>query len=89
MLIQFGWLGICLYFTDFEDVIVTVKYLMEKNPQAQFWTTYQVRRYGSIKLHFPLLKFETWRKHYHTASAASAEVQYTCFKTHCIHWFLK
>ncbi|KAK9406846.1 methyltransferase-like 23 [Crotalus adamanteus] len=28
---------------DFEDVISTVHYLMEKNPHAQFWTTYQVR----------------------------------------------
>ncbi|XP_077183788.1 histone-arginine methyltransferase METTL23 isoform X2 [Paroedura picta] len=28
---------------DFEDVISTVHYLMEKNPRAQFWTTYQVR----------------------------------------------
>ncbi|XP_066472079.1 histone-arginine methyltransferase METTL23 isoform X2 [Tiliqua scincoides] len=28
---------------DFEDVISTVKYLMEENPHAQFWTTYQVR----------------------------------------------
>ncbi|KAM4692566.1 histone-arginine methyltransferase METTL23 [Rhinophrynus dorsalis] len=28
---------------DFEDVLVTVRFLMEKNPSAQFWTTYQVR----------------------------------------------
>ncbi|XP_007436831.1 methyltransferase-like protein 23 isoform X2 [Python bivittatus] len=28
---------------DFEDIISTVHYLMEKNPHAQFWTTYQVR----------------------------------------------
>ncbi|KAL8163157.1 UNVERIFIED_CONTAM: Methyltransferase-like protein 23 [Gekko kuhli] len=28
---------------DFEDVISTVHYLMEKNPHAQFWTTHQVR----------------------------------------------
>ncbi|KAM3845911.1 histone-arginine methyltransferase METTL23 isoform 2-T3 [Vipera latastei] len=28
---------------DFEDVISTVHYLMERNPHAQFWTTYQVR----------------------------------------------
>ncbi|KAJ6660428.1 hypothetical protein lerEdw1_017852 [Lerista edwardsae] len=40
---------------DFEDVIVTVKYLMEKNPQAQFWTTYQVRRMTQL-----LLLQETW-----------------------------
>ncbi|XP_074871040.1 histone-arginine methyltransferase METTL23 isoform X2 [Carettochelys insculpta] len=28
---------------DFEDVITTVYYLMKRNPEAQFWTTYQVR----------------------------------------------
>ncbi|XP_063152586.1 histone-arginine methyltransferase METTL23 [Candoia aspera] len=28
---------------DFENIISTVHYLMEKNPHAQFWTTYQVR----------------------------------------------
>ncbi|XP_048346245.1 histone-arginine methyltransferase METTL23 isoform X2 [Sphaerodactylus townsendi] len=28
---------------DFEDVISTVHYLMEKNTHTQFWTTYQVR----------------------------------------------
>nr|XP_027327234.2 methyltransferase-like protein 23 isoform X2 [Anas platyrhynchos] len=29
---------------DFEDILTTVYFLLEKNPQAQFWTTYQVRR---------------------------------------------
>ncbi|KAG8446103.1 hypothetical protein GDO86_013827 [Hymenochirus boettgeri] len=28
---------------DFEDILVTVRFLLEKAPQAQFWTTYQVR----------------------------------------------
>ncbi|XP_075702476.1 histone-arginine methyltransferase METTL23 isoform X2 [Rhinoderma darwinii] len=28
---------------DFEDVLVTVHFIMEKNPNAEFWTTYQVR----------------------------------------------
>ncbi|KAM8945871.1 histone-arginine methyltransferase METTL23 [Pelodytes ibericus] len=28
---------------DFEDILVTVRFLVERNPQAQFWTTYQVR----------------------------------------------
>ncbi|XP_070595910.1 histone-arginine methyltransferase METTL23 isoform X2 [Erythrolamprus reginae] len=28
---------------DFEDVVSTVHYLMERNPHTQFWTTYQVR----------------------------------------------
>ncbi|XP_061472319.1 histone-arginine methyltransferase METTL23 [Rhineura floridana] len=28
---------------DFEDVLSTVHYLMEKSPHAQFWTTYQIR----------------------------------------------
>ncbi|XP_061867119.1 histone-arginine methyltransferase METTL23 isoform X2 [Colius striatus] len=28
---------------DFEDILTTVYFLLEKNPQAQFWTTYQVR----------------------------------------------
>ncbi|XP_030591272.1 methyltransferase-like protein 23 [Archocentrus centrarchus] len=28
---------------DFEDVLVTVVFLLRKNPKAEFWTTYQVR----------------------------------------------
>uniref|UniRef100_A0A8D0GT77 Histone-arginine methyltransferase METTL23 n=1 Tax=Sphenodon punctatus TaxID=8508 RepID=A0A8D0GT77_SPHPU len=28
---------------DFEDVLSTVYYLMEKSPHTEFWTTYQVR----------------------------------------------
>uniref|UniRef100_A0A3B4TR58 Methyltransferase 23, arginine n=1 Tax=Seriola dumerili TaxID=41447 RepID=A0A3B4TR58_SERDU len=29
---------------DFEDVLVTVAFLLRKNPRARFWTTYQERR---------------------------------------------
>ncbi|XP_054702679.1 histone-arginine methyltransferase METTL23 isoform X1 [Grus americana] len=28
---------------DFEDILTTIYFLLEKNPHAQFWTTYQVR----------------------------------------------
>ncbi|XP_073462318.1 histone-arginine methyltransferase METTL23 isoform X1 [Aquarana catesbeiana] len=28
---------------DFEDILVTVQFIMERNPKAEFWTTYQVR----------------------------------------------
>ena len=31
---------------DFEDVLATVSFVMEKNPACKFWTTYQERRYG-------------------------------------------
>ena len=30
---------------DFEDIIATVAYLLSKNMSAEFWTTYQERRY--------------------------------------------
>lgn len=33
--------------SDFEDVFFTVACLLRKNPKAQFWTTYQERRFGS------------------------------------------
>ena len=32
------------FFLDFEPVLVTVAYLFEANPAAEFWCTYQVRR---------------------------------------------
>lgn len=32
------------YFSDFEDILVTVHYLMEKNASCKFWTSYQERR---------------------------------------------
>ncbi|XP_044037478.1 methyltransferase-like protein 23 [Siniperca chuatsi] len=31
---------------DFEDVLVTVAFLLRENPGAQFWTTYQERRFS-------------------------------------------
>lgn len=34
----------CFVAADFEDVLVTVAYLMEKNSSCKFWTTYQERR---------------------------------------------
>ncbi|XP_074647189.1 histone-arginine methyltransferase METTL23-like isoform X3 [Tubulanus polymorphus] len=34
----------CFYDTkDFEDILVTVSYILEENPSAEFWTTYQER----------------------------------------------
>lgn len=44
-----SWRGVAellLLLPDFEDVLVTFVCLLRKNPEAQFWTTYQVRRYG-------------------------------------------
>ncbi|XP_072098607.1 histone-arginine methyltransferase METTL23 isoform X3 [Mobula birostris] len=35
---------------DFEDILTTVFYLMQKNPKALFWTTYQERSYVSRDL---------------------------------------
>lgn len=29
---------------DFESILATVYFLMQKNPKVQFWSTYQVRR---------------------------------------------
>lgn len=34
--------------SDFEDVFFSVAFLLRKNPKAQFWTTYQERRFGSV-----------------------------------------
>jgi len=36
-----------MYRVEFEDVIVTFAYLMEKNPLCEAWTTYQERRWAS------------------------------------------
>ena len=33
-----------MYTVDFEDVFATVSFLMEKNRDCVFWTTYQERR---------------------------------------------
>ena len=38
--------------TDFEDVIATVSYFMEKNKNCKFWTSYQERRWDcSVNFH--------------------------------------
>ena len=33
-----------LFFLDFEDILTTVYFLMQKNPKVKLWSTYQVRR---------------------------------------------
>lgn len=54
---------------DFEDVLVTVFFLLRRNPQAQFWTTYQERsadwsieallhKWSLQCLHIPLESFQ-------------------------------
>ncbi|KAK2169426.1 hypothetical protein LSH36_10g11014 [Paralvinella palmiformis] len=61
-LVQIGPLDVilgsdCFYNSkDFEDIIVTVSYLLDKNPQCEFWTTYQER--SSDRTILPLL--EKW-----------------------------
>ncbi|XP_072098606.1 histone-arginine methyltransferase METTL23 isoform X2 [Mobula birostris] len=37
---------------DFEDILTTVFYLMQKNPKALFWTTYQERSSCYLPLNF-------------------------------------
>lgn len=39
-------IGFPMFLADFEDLLVTVAYILEKNPKAEFWTTYQERRYA-------------------------------------------
>ena len=64
-LVQIGPLDIilgsdCFYDSkDFEDIIVTVAYLLDKNNDCQFWTTYQER--SSDRTILPLL--ERWNLH--------------------------
>ena len=29
---------------DFDDILATVAFLLEQNPEAEFWTSYQERR---------------------------------------------
>uniref|UniRef100_A0A3B3CL07 Methyltransferase 23, arginine n=1 Tax=Oryzias melastigma TaxID=30732 RepID=A0A3B3CL07_ORYME len=38
------------YDPEFEDVLVTIAFLLRKNPRARFWTTYQVRADWSIEV---------------------------------------
>ena len=33
-----------LFFPDFEDILTTVYFLMQKNPKVKLWSTYQVSR---------------------------------------------
>ena len=35
---------------DFEDILVTVAYILERNPHAEFWASYQERRYVLAKI---------------------------------------
>ncbi|KAM8796864.1 histone-arginine methyltransferase METTL23 [Eudromia elegans] len=59
---------------DFEDILTTIYYLMEKNPHAQFWTTYQVRsadwsieallcKWKLRNIHVPLQSFNADKEH--------------------------
>ncbi|NWH67626.1 MET23 protein, partial [Geococcyx californianus] len=59
---------------DFEDILTTVYYLLEKNPHAEFWTTYQVRsadwsieallcKWKLRATHVPLHSFKADKEH--------------------------
>ncbi|ELT96889.1 hypothetical protein CAPTEDRAFT_120919 [Capitella teleta] len=60
----------CFYNTkDFEDLFVTISFFFERNPKAEFWTTYQVRssqrslehlleKWGMTCFHIPLESFK-------------------------------
>ncbi|KAM4662064.1 histone-arginine methyltransferase METTL23 [Discoglossus pictus] len=59
---------------DFEDILVTVHFLMERNSEAQFWTTYQVRsadwsiealltKWGMKCTNIPLRTFNADKEH--------------------------
>ncbi|XP_048820841.1 histone-arginine methyltransferase METTL23 isoform X2 [Lagopus muta] len=59
---------------DFEDILTTVYFLLEKNPHAQFWTTYQVRsadwsieallyKWKLKSIHIPLHSFSADKEH--------------------------
>ncbi|XP_025959700.1 histone-arginine methyltransferase METTL23 [Dromaius novaehollandiae] len=64
---------------DFEDILTTVYFLMEKNPHAQFWTTYQVRsadwsieallcKWKLKNSHVPLHSFNADKEHLASSS---------------------
>lgn len=66
-------------YTDFEDILTTVYFLLEKNPHAQFWTTYQVRsadwsieallcKWKLKHIHVPLHSFSADREHLASSS---------------------
>ncbi|KAM6403551.1 LOW QUALITY PROTEIN: histone-arginine methyltransferase METTL23 [Rhynochetos jubatus] len=59
---------------DFEDILTTIYFLLEKNPCAQFWTAYQVRsadwsieallcKWKLRSIHIPLRSFGADREH--------------------------
>ncbi|XP_041362862.1 methyltransferase-like protein 23 [Gigantopelta aegis] len=60
----------CFFDTkDFEDIIVTVSFLLDKSPHAEFWSTYQERsadrsvedlllKWGLRCVHVPLSSFD-------------------------------
>ncbi|XP_037266476.1 histone-arginine methyltransferase METTL23 [Falco biarmicus] len=64
---------------DFEDILTTVYFLLGKNPQAQFWTTYQVRsadwsieallcKWKLKNTHVPLHSFSADKEHLASSS---------------------
>ncbi|XP_054026637.1 histone-arginine methyltransferase METTL23 isoform X2 [Dryobates pubescens] len=64
---------------DFEDILTTIYFLLEKNPQAQFWTTYQVRsadwsieallcKWKLKSTHIPLHSFGADKEHLASSS---------------------
>ncbi|OXB57840.1 hypothetical protein ASZ78_008275 [Callipepla squamata] len=67
---------------DFEDILTTVYFLLEKNPRAEFWTTYQVRsadwsieallyKWNLKSIHIPLHSFSADREHLGSSSLPS------------------
>ncbi|XP_015735297.1 methyltransferase-like protein 23 isoform X2 [Coturnix japonica] len=67
---------------DFEDILTTVSFLLEKNPHAQFWTTYQVRsadwsieallyKWRLKSIHVPLHSFSADKEHLASSSLPS------------------
>ncbi|XP_074901025.1 histone-arginine methyltransferase METTL23 isoform X2 [Buteo buteo] len=64
---------------DFEDILTTIYFLLEKNPHAQFWTTYQVRsadwsieallcKWKLKNVHIPLHSFSADKEHLASSS---------------------
>ncbi|OPJ88729.1 methyltransferase-like protein 23 [Patagioenas fasciata monilis] len=64
---------------DFEDILTTIYFLLEKNPHAQFWTTYQVRsadwsieallcKWKLKSIHVPLRSFGADKEHLGSSS---------------------
>ncbi|XP_031984926.1 methyltransferase-like protein 23 [Corvus moneduloides] len=64
---------------DFEDILTTIYFLLEKNPHAQFWTTYQVRsadwsieallyKWKLKSIHVPLHSFGADKEHLASSS---------------------